>query len=50
MATQDQGKEFVPGKMDITEQQKTFAGFVKASTWVVVVCLVVLIFMALANG
>ncbi len=50
MATQNDGKEYVQGQMDISEHQKTFDGFVRISTWVVIACIVVLIFMALANG
>ncbi|MCC5986393.1 MAG: aa3-type cytochrome c oxidase subunit IV [Pararhodobacter sp.] len=36
------------GSMDITEQEKTFAGFMKWSIWVTVVSLVILAFLALA--
>ena len=42
--------DYEPGKMDIREQQKTFAGFVKASIWVGCLCIVVLIFLALTNS
>lgn len=38
------------GKMDITQNQKTFAGFVKMATWVAGLSILVLIFMALVNG
>ncbi len=38
------------GKMDISEQEKTFAGFVKWSVWVAAVSIGVLIFLALANA
>ena len=38
------------GEMDITEQQKTFDGFVRTMTISVVVIAVVLIFMALVNS
>jgi len=31
------------GDMDVTEQQKTFAGFIKAVTWGVVVVAAILI-------
>lgn len=41
--------EFKPGSMDIRTQEKTFAGFVKISTYVAVAVIVVLIFMALAD-
>jgi len=38
------------GSMDITEQEKTFDGFVKFSIWTAVVCIASLIFIALVNG
>jgi len=38
------------GSMDTTEQEKTFDGFVKFSTWTAVVCIAILIFMALVNS
>ena len=38
------------GSMDIRVQEKTFAGFVRMSTWVVIVAICVLIFMALTNA
>lgn len=38
------------GSMNIRDQQKTFAGFVRFSIWTVVVVIVVLIFLALANA
>ena len=38
------------GSMDIRVQEKTFAGFMKASTWVAVGAILVLIFMALVDG
>ncbi len=39
-----------PGKMDITEQEKTFGLFLKTINIVVVVVLIALIFMALVNA
>ena len=33
------------GKMDISTQEKTFAGFVRASTWSIVVIVVLLILL-----
>lgn len=42
--------EHKPGSMDIRDQEKTFAGFVRMVTWAVVIILCVLIFMALANA
>lgn len=38
------------GSMDIREQEKTFAGFVKMVTWGAVISIGVLIFLALANA
>ena len=38
------------GKMDISEQEKTFDGFVRWSVWVAAASIGVLIFMALANS
>ena len=38
------------GKMDISEQEKTFDGFIRWSVWVAAVSIGVLIFMALANS
>ena len=38
------------GSMDVTEQEKTFAGFVKVSSWVVYISIGVLIFLALFNS
>lgn len=38
------------GTMDITEQQRTFRGFIKFATWTVIVSILVLVFLALANA
>lgn len=38
------------GNMDITEQERTFAGFIRFAVWVVIVTILVLIFLALVNG
>lgn len=38
------------GSMDIREQEKTFAGFLRASVWVGAVAIGILIFLALANA
>jgi Ni,Fe-hydrogenase I cytochrome b subunit len=38
------------GTMDIKVQEKTFAGFVRMSTWGAVISVLVLIFLALANA
>lgn len=42
--------DYKPGSMDIREQEKTFAGFLKLATWTGIVAILVLIFMALANA
>ncbi|MFN3664079.1 aa3-type cytochrome c oxidase subunit IV [Yoonia sp.] len=39
-----------PGKMDITEQEKTFNGFVSLSIKAVVIIVVLLIFLALVGA
>lgn len=38
------------GEMDITVQEKTYAGFIKTSAWVAGISIFLLIFMALVNG
>jgi hypothetical protein len=38
------------GTMNIKVQEKTFAGFVRMTTWAVVIIFAILIFMALANA
>ncbi len=38
------------GTMDTKVQEKTFAGFVRMTTWAVVIIFAILIFMALANA
>jgi len=38
------------GEMDITEQEKTFEGFIKVSIWVSVISIGALIFLALVNS
>jgi Ni,Fe-hydrogenase I cytochrome b subunit len=38
------------GSMDIKVQEKTFAGFIRMSTWGAVISILVLIFMALTNA
>jgi hypothetical protein len=41
--------DYKPGSMDIRQQEKTFAGFIKMVTWGAVLVVVILIVMALAN-
>lgn len=38
------------GSMDISDQEKTFVGFVKFATWVAAISILVVIFMALVNA
>lgn len=38
------------GSMDTKVQEKTFAGFMRMSTWGAVIAILVLIFMALTNA
>ena len=38
------------GSMDTKVQEKTFAGFIRLSTWGAVISILVLIFMALTNA
>ena len=38
------------GSMDTTEQEKTFDGFMRFSTWTVVVIIVALILLAMINA
>jgi hypothetical protein len=38
------------GSMDIRVQEKTFAGFMRFTVWVVGVVIAILIFMALVNA
>lgn len=38
------------GEMDISEQEKTFGGFIRFAVWTVVIVVAILIFLALANA
>ncbi len=38
------------GKMDITEQEKTFAGFMKMWVWIFGISAAILIFLAIFNS
>jgi len=38
------------GEMDITEHEKTFAGFIRVSVWVGAISILILVFLALVNG
>ncbi|KGJ07259.1 aa3-type cytochrome c oxidase subunit IV [Paracoccus versutus] len=50
MASHHEITEHKHGEMDIRHHQATFAGFIKAATWVSVLAIAVLVFMALANA
>ncbi|AUH35218.1 aa3-type cytochrome c oxidase subunit IV [Paracoccus tegillarcae] len=50
MATHHETTEYKHGEMDTTQHEKTFAGFVRVSSWVVIISLAVLVFMALVNA
>lgn len=43
-------EHFKPGSMDITTQEKTFHGFIKAVTWMCGLIVVFLILLAMFNG
>ena len=42
--------DHVHGSMDVREQEKTFAGFIRMSIWVVVAAIAVLVFLGLTNA
>ncbi len=42
--------DYKHGKMDTSAQEKTFAGFIRMSTWVAAISIGILIFMALVNA
>ena len=37
------------GTMDVTEQEKTFAGFMRWTVWILAIVFVILIFMAITQ-
>ncbi len=41
--------EYHPGEMNITEQKKTFAGFIKVGTWLAIVVILLLILLAIVG-
>lgn len=47
MAEDYKPSEFKPGEMDVTEQEKTFAGFMTFTKWAVIVIIGILVFLAL---
>jgi hypothetical protein len=50
MAGQHKDAEHEHGTMDIRAQEKTFAGFIRMTTWGVGITIGILIFLALANA
>lgn len=42
--------EHIHGSMDITVQEKTFAGFIRMASWGAGISIGLLIFMGLVNG
>jgi hypothetical protein len=42
--------DYKRGNMDIKDHEKTFEGFMRFATWGAGISIVILIFMALANG
>ena len=42
--------DYKHGEMDITEQKKTFEGFIRVSIWVVVISIAILLFLAVFNS
>lgn len=50
MAEQEHETGYKHGDMDITAQEKTFAGFVRFAVWGAGILIGVLIFAALVNG
>lgn len=50
MAGNDHKTDHKHGSMDIRANEKTFAGFIRMSVWVIGISIAVLIFLALANS
>lgn len=46
----DQQHHHVPGTMDITDQERTYNGFIKLTTRTVIAIIVALILLALINA
>jgi Bacterial aa3 type cytochrome c oxidase subunit IV len=46
----DHNADHKHGSMNIRDQEKTFAGFIRMSIWVVAISIGILIFMALVNS
>ncbi|MEM7268128.1 MAG: aa3-type cytochrome c oxidase subunit IV [Pseudomonadota bacterium] len=41
--------KYKPGEMDVSEQEKTFDGFIKAGVWLSVITIVILVFLAIVG-
>jgi hypothetical protein len=39
--------DYKPGEMDISEQERTFAGFIRMSVNIAIVCIVIVLFLAI---
>ncbi len=50
MAGHDNTPKHDHGRMDVSAQEKTFAGFIRLATWAGIAIVVVLIFLALAGA
>lgn len=50
MAEFDNKPEATQGTMDLTDHNKTFAGFIRGTVWVIVGSLAILVFAALTNS
>lgn len=50
MALKHDVAEHKVGTMDITEQKRTFSGFLRFATWVAGLSILTLIFLALVNS
>lgn len=37
------------GTMDVTEQEKTYDGFLKLGKWVTIICIAILVFLAITS-
>ncbi len=46
----DDESKHVPGTMDISEQERTFEGFIRFTVWTAAISIGILIFLALVNS
>jgi hypothetical protein len=47
MAKDNASQDYKHGEMDISEQEKTFSGFMRMTVNVAIVCIVILLFLAI---